>query len=235
VQEICRNTPLPISRQLRREANFGCARCGHPLLDNAHIIPYSQTREFKAEDMIALCPNCHRTADDGDYPESVLRKFKSDPYNKSHINESFLIMNQETIVNIGGIQFIDTPRVLVNNDFDLISVKKGNDGDVLLDVNFYNRDDNLVAQIKENFWTVYTDSIWDLIYKPQALTILDKPRGISFGITIENGEIFIRGNLYYKGFLIEVSPNLIKVGNNQLRSFGGRIKNAGIGINCSIR
>jgi hypothetical protein len=56
VSKKCRNTPLDIARQLRKEANFGCARCGHPLLDNAHIIPYSQTRDFMAEDMIALYP-----------------------------------------------------------------------------------------------------------------------------------------------------------------------------------
>lgn len=98
----CRNTPPAIARKLRQEANFGCARCGHPLIDNAHVIPYRETGEFLAEDMIALCPNCHRMADKAEYTESVLREYKTNPRNKTHVGleEGFFVNNKDLVVNI---------------------------------------------------------------------------------------------------------------------------------------
>ncbi len=55
--------------RLRQEAGFGCAICGNPLIQNAHIIEYHLTQEIRAEDMITLCPDCHMEADAGHYPK----------------------------------------------------------------------------------------------------------------------------------------------------------------------
>lgn len=52
-------TPADVERKLRQEAGFGCARCGHPYIEYHHIIPYAEEPHFRAEDMIALCGNCH--------------------------------------------------------------------------------------------------------------------------------------------------------------------------------
>lgn len=226
----CRNTPIDIARQLRREANFGCARCGHPLLDNAHIIPYSQTKNFKVEDMVALCPRCHRVVDGEKYPESELRKIKANPRNTGHIDESeaFLIKNNDLIVNLGGAKFTNTPRVLVCGDYDLISVRKGVEGDVLLSVNFFNKNNDLVAQISENFWTANTDSLWDLVYKPGELTIWNDRKDISLGVKIENGEIFLRGTFYCNGFPVHATPEKVTIGGNRFFAFS--MRNGQIGI-----
>jgi hypothetical protein len=230
----CRNTPLPVARKLRQEAHFGCCRCGHPLLDNAHIIPYNITEAFPVENMLALCPTCHRIADDGDYSEQVLRRFKANPYNKSHVGEAFLITNENLIVNMGASKFIDTPRVLVINDaFELISVKRGNNGDVLLDVNFYNKNNDLVAKVTESLWEVYTGLVWDLDYHPKELTIRDKPRDISFSLKIENGEIFITGTLYFKGFPIIINSDEVRINGYIFR--GVNVRNARSGINCNLK
>jgi hypothetical protein len=209
----CRNTPLTVARQLRQEANFGCARCAHPLIDNAHVIPYRDTKKFSVQDMVALCPNCHRMADEGQYPELVLRGYKANPRNKTHVSEAFLIMNNNLVVNIGRNRLVNTPKVItIDHKFDIISVKRGNDSDVLLDVNFYDKSNNLVAKISENIWTVFTQSIWDLVYKPRALTILNKPRDISLSLEIDKGEIFIKGTLYFNGFPIKITDNYIQAG-----------------------
>lgn len=40
----CRDIPLPVARLPRQEANFGCARCGCPVITNAHIIPLEKLK-----------------------------------------------------------------------------------------------------------------------------------------------------------------------------------------------
>lgn len=183
--------------------------------------------------MVALCPRCHRIVDKEKYPEEELRKIKANPFNKDRVNkhEAFLIRNIDLIVNLGGAKFTNTPRVLVNNNYDLISVKKGVDGDVLLFVNFFNKNNDLVAQISENFWTANTSSIWDLVYKGSELTIWNEPKDISLGVKIEKGEIFLRGTFYCNGLLIHATPEKVVIDGNQI--FSMNMYNGRIGINCN--
>ena len=50
--------------------------CRHPTVDIAHIIPWSEVKEHKYENLIALCPNCHRRADSGEIDRKCLRIYK---------------------------------------------------------------------------------------------------------------------------------------------------------------
>lgn len=48
--------PLPVKRKLRQEAGFGCCKCGRPIIEYHHIIPYSNDDpHFRVEDMMCLC------------------------------------------------------------------------------------------------------------------------------------------------------------------------------------
>ena len=51
--------PAAVMRELRQEAGFGCAKCGHPYIEYHHIVPYAEDQHFRPEDMVALCGNCH--------------------------------------------------------------------------------------------------------------------------------------------------------------------------------
>ncbi len=48
-------------RAVKVEAGHRCAipTCRHPRVEIAHIIPYSQCKEHKFENLIVLCSNCH--------------------------------------------------------------------------------------------------------------------------------------------------------------------------------
>ena len=52
-------TPAAVERQLRQEAGFGCAKCGHPYIEYHHIVPWCEEHHFRPSDMLALCGNCH--------------------------------------------------------------------------------------------------------------------------------------------------------------------------------
>ena len=77
------NDRPPIPAELRRrvlvEAGHRCAipTCRDIIVDVAHIIPYEKCKEHKYENLIALCPNCHRRADRGEIDTKSLRLYKA--------------------------------------------------------------------------------------------------------------------------------------------------------------
>lgn len=72
--------PAPLKRALYEEAGYRCAipTCRVPgPLELAHIEPWSQVREHRFENMIALCRNDHFRFDHSEIPRQSVRVFKS--------------------------------------------------------------------------------------------------------------------------------------------------------------
>jgi len=132
-------------------------------------------------------------ADDGKYSEQYLRELKTNPHNKTHFTEKFLIEGDKLRLNLGSTRFINSPKVLTINDFEILTMKKETGGYITLNLNLFDEYHNLVGVIDENKWTVDTSSVWDLEYKPRYLKIRNSPKKIFFELEIKNGEVFIRG------------------------------------------
>jgi 5-methylcytosine-specific restriction endonuclease McrA len=57
--------PLPLERDVLMEAGHRCAipTCKQTPLEIAHIIPYDNVLKHEFDNLITLCPNCHRRRD----------------------------------------------------------------------------------------------------------------------------------------------------------------------------
>jgi len=72
-----------MSAELRRrvliEAGHRCAipTCRHIEVDVHHIIPWNACQQHQYENLIALCPNCHRLADKGQIDRKALLTYKA--------------------------------------------------------------------------------------------------------------------------------------------------------------
>lgn len=68
-----------LRRQVLLEAGHRCAihTCRHVDVDVHHIVPWAQLPEHRFENLIALCPNCHRRAEKGDIDRKSLRLYKA--------------------------------------------------------------------------------------------------------------------------------------------------------------
>lgn len=185
-------------------------------MDNAHIIPFRESHDFPPVDMLALCPTCHRMADKGDYSEEYLRKLKTNPCNKKSISERFVVEGKDLILHMGKTKFVNCSKLIQINNFEILSMAKEDEGDITLNLKLFDKFDNLIAEIIENKWTVFTQSIWDLEFKPKYIKIWNKPKDIIFEIKIENGEIYILGKLYYKGISIIISKDSVNIGGNNI-------------------
>jgi|SRR5919198_2631382 hypothetical protein len=218
------NVPLQIQKQLRRETLYGCAICGCPILEYAHIVPYSKIQAFLPENMVSLCPFHHVQYNIGDkLSESSLRNAKNNPYNKIHENDTFAIQSQDISVNIAKCKFVNTSRILVIDDFDIIHIKREDEKYVLLDVNVFDKLNNLIAIVSENGWTAEKSIDWNITYNSRNLIIQNQSRDIKFqakiGIDSSTNEpqITITANgMYYNRCPIKITENEILVDNNEV-------------------
>ena len=71
--------PAEIKRRVLVEAGHRCAipTCRHIEGDIHHIIPWAQCEAHDYENLIALCPNCHRRADRGEIDRKSLKIYKA--------------------------------------------------------------------------------------------------------------------------------------------------------------
>jgi hypothetical protein len=61
------------------EAGHRCAipTCRHIEVDVHHITPWEKCKKHEYENLIALCPNCHRRADKGEIDRKSLKMYKA--------------------------------------------------------------------------------------------------------------------------------------------------------------
>ena len=70
--------PAEIRRRVLVEAGHRCAipTCRNIYVDVHHIIPYEKCQEHTYENLIALCPNCHRMVHEGRIDTKSLLEYK---------------------------------------------------------------------------------------------------------------------------------------------------------------
>ncbi|AAK23843.1 HNH endonuclease [Caulobacter vibrioides] len=70
--------PAEIKRRVLVEAGHRCAipTCRHIEVDIHHIVPWRTCQAHEYENLIALCPNCHRRADREEIDRKSLKLYK---------------------------------------------------------------------------------------------------------------------------------------------------------------
>ena len=71
--------PADLERRVLLEAGHRCAipTCRHIEVEIHHIIPWNKCKKHEYENLIALCPNCHKRADSDDIDRKSLRAYKA--------------------------------------------------------------------------------------------------------------------------------------------------------------
>jgi hypothetical protein len=225
-------TPLPIQNQLKKDSGYGCSICGCPLLEYVQINPSNNASGYLVENMTAICPNHNQEFSKYEISHAQLFDFKANPHNKINVNNFFAINSAELIVNIGKTKFINTKRILSVDDFDLVTIRKENNLYLVLDINFFDAQNNLIGVVSENSWITDKRQGWNIDYEPRHLRINNPTKRISFEAKIENDEIFITAEMYYNGVAVNVSKERILLDGIEegIELKGTTLKNYDVGI-----
>lgn len=217
--------PVHVKRRLRQEANFGCVICGAPIIDYHHIIPYSEKEHNDPEHMVVLCPNHHRHAGPGTeaLTQEQLYEAKESPHNESTVDYDFKFQSEEPRIIFGGNQFVmdylNRMSILTVNGKSLLSVVYIN-GMLRFYSTLYNEEGELVAEISDNEWVAYTETIWDLDYRQNRMKLWHEQQNIGFEVEYDSEEdlIRIRGKFYYSGDLIRATDSKIILPGGDIHS-----------------
>lgn len=132
-----RTPPKKVIEILRHEVGFGCPipNCGNPYLEWHHFDPpWRLENHHRPEGMIALCTQHHKNADNYAYTDDQLKEFKKNRANSEVVKGNFEWRRNKLLAVVGGNFYYETPRALVIDNHDVVSLTRDENGYSLLNV-----------------------------------------------------------------------------------------------------
>lgn len=203
--------PLDVQQILRNEAFFGCCRCGFPIFQYHHIVPYETEHHFRAADMMILCPNCHDMATKGALKEQKQRHFKALSFNRKrgYSKGKLWVSESAGTVLLSGTSLIGEGCFVSVGPKCLVKLDVGPEGSLELSLSLFDKADNLFVDVERNEWKAGDPSLWDLESDYQFLKLRSKPNDVLLEIDARKDALRIRAQLWYQGTKIDCKPSRI--------------------------
>lgn len=117
--------------------------------------------------MVALCAEHHKKADNGAYTKEQLAAFKLNKVDPALVRGRFDWRRNKLLAVVGGNYYYETPRVLVIDGHEVVSLTRDEDGYLLLNVQMLSLSAEVRARLVENCWENIGNPI-DLISPPSG-------------------------------------------------------------------
>ncbi len=197
---MSRYIPNPIKRSLRKEAGFGCCVCGYPFFEYHHIRPFAELEDHDEKHMMVLCPNHHHQANVSVIDSEKQYLLKKAPYNivKGYVDGPLPINSRALAVEVGSNQLVGAGFKFVVDQIPLLELKKNIEHHLLLSMDLYDPEDNLLISITDNEWISGDPLPWDFEYNFNWLRLRRKDRVVSIEIDARKEPLSLLGDLYLK-------------------------------------
>lgn len=204
-------TPEPVRRRLRQEAFFGCARCGNPIIEYHHIVPWHEEKHFRPEDMVALCPTCHTLV--GKQPRRSAYNLKNRPHNAStnRLNGYLATDEDKPTVAIGSNLFINCRDIVKFFGYPVLRYEIG-DGQRLLSLSTYDPHGRPEVIIERNEVLIWNDTFYDILFSIDRLILKRRKRkDTHIEIDLRKDAIGISGRLSILGIQVDMDKIALQV------------------------
>jgi len=202
--------------------------CGRPLYQYDHLVPWSEVQEHETDNIVLLCNEHHGEKTSGLLPVAQVIEANEAPANLAtglsspldlhyggHDCEALIGSNVHTWPEMyDGLMTIpilidDTPIVMFRVE----------DGHLLLTVQLFDEDNELLVQVVDNE-LVFSTEEWDVEFVGRTLTVRSAPRNIFVGMTFEPPSRIVidHGNIWRNGIGITIRPDCIIVGQGNTMS-----------------
>ncbi len=129
--------PADLKRKILVEAGHRCAipTCRSIVVDVHHIVPWEKCKKHEYNNLIALCPNCHRRANKREIDRKSLRMYKNNlrflydkfttfeidilfelnkiPQDKAMQFPPYLILLVKRVIESRYVEWIETPKGVI--------------------------------------------------------------------------------------------------------------------------
>lgn len=171
--------------ELRREVAFGCPICRKPFLTWHHFDPPEHVeKHWRPEGIIALCLDHHALADPkgfggNAYSPDELRAMKKKGYSAEDVKSHFPSWQgkKNVLVRMGGCYATPPATLLSVDGVPQISLKRNEAGLLALSFQLRNKDDAVLVEMEDNWFTAYPSNIHDMTATPKTHNVkvwLDK-------------------------------------------------------------
>jgi trigger factor len=213
--------------------------CGLPLYEYDHLVPWSEVETHEAHNLVLLCDRHHREKTSGLLPLARVIEANKAPANLStgvsspfdlhyggHDCEALIGSNVHTWPRMhDGLMTVpvlidDTPIVMFRVE----------DGHLLLAVQLFDEDNELLVQVFDNE-LVFSTEEWDVEFEGRKLTVRSAPRNVFVGMTFEppSRVVIDRGRIWRNGIKVTIQQAYVLVGNGNKIS-GSRMVNCNFGL-----
>lgn len=230
------DVPNSVKRILRQEAGFGCCKCGRPIYEYHHIVPYADDHHFRPDDMMVLCPYCHGEVGYGLLDEDEQRRHKANPYNIVHgLAQGPLALQQRTLaIALGTTEFVGDGTFIRVDNHPLLSLSLSGDGRLQVSVELNDHDGNLLALIDKNEWITGDPHPWDVEYGGRWLIIRRRQGEISLHVDARPSVVSVRGSLWYKRQHFVINEAGIRFNDTAMQPEQRNIGGVGVANLCVV-
>ena len=181
--------PESIATQVKKEAGFGCCVCGCPIFGYHYLETYEEdSRLFKPENVIILCQFHHFKCLDNLNPsisKQDLIEFKKNPFNIKNGDIGGLLIIKTTDIMIKPFEekFLKKEEKCIILEIEsesvmFFSIGECNNLEITLD--FYDKDENLLACLDRNNFGSKTPLLWNLDFDKQRIKLSQKDNDYFF-------------------------------------------------------
>lgn len=229
------STPANVARELRRRAGFGCCRCGLPVYQYHHIVPWHIENHFRVDDMMVLCPYCHDAATKGALSQVQQRAIQASPFNmRQGFASGALLVNQPYVaVACGGTLLVGDGSAITVDGVDLLRLNTSDYGELQLSMNLKDDQGTTIALVERNEWLSGDPSVWDMTSDHDRLKVWSASRKIVLQIDARATPVFLRADLWHAGQLVRLNSTGISWNGTAL-SGGGIYGLALVGMSLDL-
>jgi hypothetical protein len=229
--------PAGVSNKVKARHFFECAWCSTPLNDRHHIEHYAKGGEDTEENLILLCPNCHREvhSEFSNILNEDLYNRKSTHLRGDRFSGSVLFNLNENKIRVGNSIVEDFNHILKLGTENVISIDKiGNE--YYLNCRFYSKAGALIFWMSKNrFWTIRDFHCYN---RGNAIEIRSNTSEKNFlKLWVKDDLLTLECSNYFQGGVFTASSGgtEIRNGNKVLKILGeGTIKFAGSSSDSSL-
>ena len=213
-----KSIPAVVARQLRQEAGFGCCKCGSPILQYHHIIPWRQDEHYRPGDMMVLCPLHHDQATKGAMPTCEQRELKATPHNiqRGRANGLLEVKQDYCAADLGTITVVGEGCFMRIHGEEILSFSLGTKN-LEISLKLFSESNELLVQIDKNEWITGDPLPWDIEANWQTLALRERAHKISISLDAKKIPLRIGGQFWYSNKKVSVGKDQIRIeGSNCL-------------------
>lgn len=188
--------------EVDKSSGMKCAWCGTNLKERHHIELYSEGGSNQAANLILLCPNCHKLVHKGSITKSQLLDRRLELTGTVNRSAGFLSIPQDCIIKIGSNTLINTPNIIQSNGENIITIKN-NGTEMLVSLNLYDRNKNLICWMHENKWWVENEEVFDFNVSKRKFEVISREEDVKISAKIGKGIISLNGQIFLDGYEVK--------------------------------